>query len=221
MAWLYESQRVLAPAVRWYFRLRAVGADRIPRTGGVILCPNHASFLDPWFVGYALLERSWRNLIDDDWYDRNALLRSFFRSWGTIPTATGRPETTVGRVVAAVREGAAVTVYPEGHISHDGALRRGRRGVALIAAETGAPVIPCGIRGNFRALPRQRRIPRRETVTVHVGEPMRFPGSPTGERPPGPAVDAFTKELMGRIATLADVEPFRRQRSGSDPVREP
>jgi 1-acyl-sn-glycerol-3-phosphate acyltransferase len=221
VAWLYEAQRILAPAVRWYFRMRAVGSERIPEKGGLILCPNHASFLDPWFVGYALLERSWRNLIDDDWYDRNPLFRAFFRAWGTIPTSTGRPEVTVGRVVDAVGGGAAVIVYPEGRISHDGTLGRGRRGVSLIAAATGAPVIPCGIRGNFRALPRQRRIPRREAVEIHVGTPMRFPGSPTDARPARQATDAFTRELMARIADLGNLEPFRGRTSDPDPLREP
>ena len=209
MAWLYESQRIMTPIVRRYLRLRAVDAARIPRAGGVILCPNHASFLDPWFVGYALLERSWRNLIVDDWYDRNAVLRVAFRAWGSIPTATGRPLVTIERVIRAVRDGCAVVVYPEGRVSHDGLLDRGRRGITWVAAATGAPVIPCGIRGNFRTLPRHRRIPGRGPVEIRVGEALRFPGPPTPGRPARQAARTFLDELMARIADLADVEPRR------------
>jgi 1-acyl-sn-glycerol-3-phosphate acyltransferase len=208
---VYGIQRLGSPLFRLAWGLETHGTEHVPATGGVLLCPNHASYLDPWWIGNSLTMRSWRNLITDRWYDRNAVLRALFRASGTIPTATGRPGTTVSRVLTAVAAGDAVTVFPEGGISRDGRLRRGRVGVAWMAAATGAPVLPCGIRGGFEAFPRSRRIPRFRPVEIHVGAPIRFPGAPEPSRPSPEATESFLTELMARIATLADKDPPGRR----------
>lgn len=197
-------QRVAAPPFRAFFRLRTRGREHVPRSGGVLLCPNHASYLDPWFVGYALPERSWRNLITDEWYDRNAVLRRMFRAWGTIPQTTGDPDATIARVVEAVGSGEAVTMFPEGGLSRDGRLHRGRSGVAIAAALTGAPVLPCAVLGNYRTLPPHRLVPRRGPVEVRVGAPMRFPDPPRHEPPHRTETRAFATALMEAIADLAE-----------------
>jgi len=46
--------------------------------------------------------------------------------------------------------------------------------MGLMARELGIPVIPVGIRGAETVLPRGRNIPRRGTVTVTFGSPLRF-----------------------------------------------
>ena len=49
---LYAVVRVLATGLlRFWFRVRVCGADRIPEQGPAIIAPNHKNFLDPFFIG--------------------------------------------------------------------------------------------------------------------------------------------------------------------------
>ncbi len=105
----------------------------------------------------------------------------------------------------ALARGELVGIFPEGRISHDGRMNEVRHGVGWIAALSGAPVLPCGLRGDYAALPRQRRFPRRHPVELFVGRPLRFPGGPVA-RPAPAAVHAFTCEVAAEIARLAGQE---------------
>jgi hypothetical protein len=75
-------------------------------------------------------------------------------------------------------KGKVVGIFPEGRISYDGRINRFRSGVARIAAASGAPVIPVGVRGAFESLPRTKRFPMPRKITVRVGASLAFPGSP-------------------------------------------
>ena len=72
-----------------------------------------------------------------------------------------------------------------------------------MAARSGAPVIPVGVRGAFESLPKQRRLPAFRRVTVVVGPPMRFPGAPIAAEPPRDATSEFLASLRAEVARLA------------------
>jgi 1-acyl-sn-glycerol-3-phosphate acyltransferase len=198
---LYRTSLVvIAPPARRLCPLRAVGAP-VPDPPW-ILAANHSSFLDPFIIGAILSRRPIRWLIDAPWYERSPLWRRIFAGFGTIPTAPRRPQETVARVVAALREGEPVGVFPEGGISHDGRIQPLRNGIGWMAALSGAPVLPCGLRGAYEFLPRHRRLPRRRPVTLHVGEPMPFAGGPVAE--PDPAeITRFVAAVATRMCQLA------------------
>ncbi len=204
--WLQHATRALIPAGRWFFRgSRVLGGERVPREGPLIAVFNHASFLDPWFAGMLLPRLPIRYLITEEWYRRSRLWTAFFAGYGTIPTSGRRPVETILRVVEALARGDFIGLFPEGRISHDGRMNRVRHGVGWMAALSGAPVLPCALRGNYEALPRQRRRPRRHPVVLVIGEPLRFPGGPA-DRPSPRDVHAFTREVAAAIARLAGQE---------------
>ena len=204
--WLYRLNRALGPIIGAYWRLRIAGEiDAIPRTGGFLLVPNHASVLDPWMIGMRF-PRTVRWLITRRWFERSRLARFFFTSFGTIPVRPGDPPGTIEAVCEALGGGDGVGVFPEGGISGDGRVRRFRGGIARMAARSGVPVIPVGVRGAFESLPKQRRLPAFRRVTVVVGKPMRFPGAPLDAEPPRDAMEAFLAALRAEVARLAERE---------------
>jgi len=206
MPWLYRaSQVLLTPPVRWFWMLRVFGAENVPATGPVLLASNHTSYVDPWFLGGVFPRGPIRFLINDSWFERSRGWRFVFEANGVIPAVTGDPIETVRRVTAALAEGAVVGVFPEGRISRDGRMSRGRLGVGWMAAASGAPVVPCAVRGAFDSIPRHKRLPRRRPVHVHIGEPIRFPGAPVA-RPDSSEVQKFMGDLMRTIRTLAGHE---------------
>jgi len=149
--WLYRLNHALGPVIGAYFRLGITGeVGSIPRTGAFLVVPNHSSFLDPW-IGRNGVPRLIRWLIAREWYERSRTAHFLFRAFGTVPGPAGRPAGTVDAVCAALDRGDGVGVFPEGGVSADGRIRRFRGGIARMAARSGAPVIPVGVRGRTRA----------------------------------------------------------------------
>lgn len=180
------------------FRVRRVGPRaHLPR-GGVIVCPNHASYLDPAFVQLCVRRRVIFVMTDNFYSGRAAW---FFKLVTAIPVGRGRKARRgLYRSIAAVKRGHAVVVFPEGRLSTDGTLGRGQRGVSILARRTGAPVHPVGIVGSMDAWPKGRRFPGRAHVRIAFGHPFRYPKNPGSDE--RAAERAFADELMGKIRRL-------------------
>ena len=90
-------------------------------------------------------------------------------------------------------------------------LHRGKTGVARIALETGAPVIPAGIIGTDLAFPRGARLPRPRSVRIAFGPPLRF--AVPGDRTRSASLSrSATEQVMAAIRDLsgqqvAEVDP--------------
>jgi 1-acyl-sn-glycerol-3-phosphate acyltransferase len=174
--WLFLKFVLLGPALRLLFRPRVSGLEHIPRTGGAILAANHVSFLDPLLLPLVVPRRRVMFLTKVKYIDK-PILRWILAGAGVIPVDTDDPRAVSGSVAAAaeaVRSGRLVGIFPEGTRSPDGRLHRGKTGVARIALETGAPVIPAGIIGTDLAFPRGAKLPRPRSVRIVFGPPLQF-----------------------------------------------
>jgi 1-acyl-sn-glycerol-3-phosphate acyltransferase len=156
-------------AARGLFRIRFEGVEHVPRTGPVLITPNHVSFMDPILVTIPV---------------RRALhymaLEPFFRVRGlgvlmrwarAFPIQEGEIDNpAVRRALRVLRQGEPLVIFPEGGRSPDGRLQPFRPGAFRLALATGAPVVPVTIVGAFDAWPPQRRLPRpgRITITYHA-----------------------------------------------------
>lgn len=188
---------------RVLFLVRRVGAAPALPKGGVLLCPNHQSYLDPPFV-QLVVPRRVTFVMTNDFY-RARYANWFFRLVGALPVGVGADaRTTLRRATALLRTGAAVVVFPEGRLSTDGILQRPQRGVAILARRTGVPVVPVAIEGSRRAWPKGRRWGRRADVRIAFGPPMVWTGS--GGRQ---AEQEFADRLMASIAGARAAIPPR------------
>jgi len=214
--WLYELTRRLRPLWSLYWTFEVVGeVGAVPRVGPALVAANHSSFLDPWMLGVPF-PRNIRQLINRRWYERSALWRAAFDANGTVPVEPNDPERTLAAVSAAFERGDLVGIFPEGKISDDGRVRRFRSGVAYIAARTGVPVIPVGIRGARESLPRERRWPRRGRIEIHVGAPLRFAGDPEDVRALARFRDRVRDEVV-RLCGQAERRSGAVARAGAGP----
>jgi 1-acyl-sn-glycerol-3-phosphate acyltransferase len=108
----------------------------------------------------------------------------------------------VKQALTRLRRGDLVGIFPEGGRSADGFLQPAKPGAALLAAISGAPVIPAHIDGAWSAWRPNTLFPVPGRVRVRFGEPIRF-GAP-GAKPRGrEEVDAFSRRIMQAIAALA------------------
>ncbi len=153
--------------VRWplwlYFRLfyglRVRGLEHLPRSGPVVLSPNHQTHYDGILVGM-MLRRPMYSLVSGAFY-RKPVIGWLLRTFRGIPVHGGRRnrEAFAG-IVERLAEGHLVAIFPEGHRTADGELLRLKTGAARAALTVGAPIVPASILGGFEVWPRQRTLPR-------------------------------------------------------------
>jgi 1-acyl-sn-glycerol-3-phosphate acyltransferase len=146
-------------------------AERLPRSGGVIVAANHISDADPLVLGWFVHSQGRQcHLLAKEALFRVPVLGWLLRSSGQIPVHRGTPDAPLALRSAkeALEDGKAVIVYPEGTITKDPDLwpMVGRTGLARLALETGVPLLPVGQWGAQRL---RGRPPR---VALSVGEPV-------------------------------------------------
>ncbi len=155
-----------------YHQLKVVGLENLPPSGGAVLAVNHVSHLDPPAVG-AACPRAIR------WVAKQELWNSRFLGWyfnavGIIPIRRGSSSggAMLDHAAQAIKDGSLVTLFPEGTRSKTGYPGKARSGVCVLAAMTGAPVIPVRISGSYDCMPRKTKIPRPGLIQVAYGEPI-------------------------------------------------
>jgi 1-acyl-sn-glycerol-3-phosphate acyltransferase len=170
---------VVPPVIRFWVRLDCQGLLNIPRDGPVIIAANHISYFDPLCLGTFVdaAGRQVRFLAKSELY-RNPLLGAILRGAGQIPVyrETRDAHLALTDAVAAMREGAAVAIYPEGTTTRnpDFSPMAAKNGVARLAALTGAPVVPVGQWGAHLLFTRGKLGPFRRgiRVVVKAGPPI-------------------------------------------------
>ena len=147
------------------------GLDNIPRAGSFLIAANHASFLDPPFIGCHVPRPM-------AYFARKTLWRGGLASWwlnsvGCIPVdRDGSDVAAIKHVLRAQAAGRALVLFPEGTRSADGALQPPKAGVGLIACRAQVPVVPARIFNSHLALGRTGP-PRPGTrVSVVYGRPL-------------------------------------------------
>lgn len=168
------AKAIMTPLFRVSWKFDLHGMDHVPASGGALLCPNHTSVLDSFFLP-ALLPRRITYVgkaeYMDDWKTR-----TLFPALGMIPidreggNAAERALATAQRVL---EQGELFGIYPEGTRSRDGRLYRGHTGPARLALRAGVPIIPIGIRGARDVMPPDAKFPKlRLPVEIRFGRPI-------------------------------------------------
>jgi 1-acyl-sn-glycerol-3-phosphate acyltransferase len=198
----------IGPVVKLVFRPHAEGTGRVPATGSAILASNHLSAAD-WIFMPMSLKRRVTFLAKAEYFTgrgvKGFVRRAFFSGAGQVPidrSSASAAENAIQTGLRILREGKLLGIYPEGTRSPDGRLFRGKIGVARMALETGAPVVPVAMVYRRRRLPLGLRI---TTAEVRFGKPLDF------SRYDGLSGDRFversiTDEIMYEIMELSGQE---------------
>jgi 1-acyl-sn-glycerol-3-phosphate acyltransferase len=204
-------KHAIAPIAKTVYRPTVEGLENIPANGPVILAPNHLSFIDS-FVIPLLAPRQVHFLAKAEYFTgtgvKGALSRWFFTSLGHVPVHRGQGRAardSLDTAVRILRDGGAFAIYPEGTRSLDGMLHRGRTGVARLALETGAPVVPVGLIGTDKVQPVGKKMPKVVPVTARFGKPLDF-SRYEGMHDSLPVLRSVTDEIIYRILELSDQE---------------
>lgn len=199
---LYRFVRGLLGSLSWIlFRPGVTGAERIPTDGPVILAPVHRSNIDFVFTIF-LSPRKVFFMAKDGLY-RSRLFGWILTRVGAFPVnRSGADRESMRLAEEVLRRGEALVLFPEGTRQSGEAIGTLHDGTMFIASREGARVVPIGIAGTDRALPKGAKFLHPTRVRVVVGEPIDPPVSEG--RVSRSAVTAKTEELRGALQAAYD-----------------
>ncbi|GAA2099927.1 lysophospholipid acyltransferase family protein [Actinomadura alba] len=208
--WVVKA--ILGPVLTIVWRPRNEGMHNVPRTGPVIMASNHLSFADHFF-GPLPLRRPIVFLGKREYFTGKGIKgfvnRLFFSGVGVIPldrTGGGASDEALRTGLRVLGEGKLLGIYPEGTRAPDNRLYRGKTGVARLALESRAPVIPMAMINTFELMPSGRTRPRLGVRPgVRFGEPLDF-SRYYGKAEDHQVLRAVTDEIMKAIRELSGQE---------------
>ncbi|MCX6844987.1 MAG: 1-acyl-sn-glycerol-3-phosphate acyltransferase [Verrucomicrobia bacterium] len=168
--------------IRLVYRVRAVHAERVPASGGVLLLPNHVTFADAFFLS-AACPRPVRFVMDEA-FIASPMIRWFTGIFGTVNIRREQPLEAIREVIKALKKGEVVCLFPEGQITRTGTLCTLQRGFELIASKAGHPLIPVWSDGSWGSIFSYERncyfkkLPRRNAggIRIAFGETLAAKG---------------------------------------------
>ena len=216
--WRLISVIVLRPLLHLLVKNKWEGRENIPRTGGIILAPNHLSYAD-WGTDCLFFYESGRYptfLIKSSAFEVKGI-GPFLHKAGQLPVHRGRADAALVLKEAekALAAGAAVVIYPESTATRDPDLwpMVAKTGVARLALATGVPVIPVARWGTQDVLPygsKKVRLFPRKTVRTVAGPPVdlsQWAGQQTSARALRAATNAIMTDVTALVAHLRGEQP--------------
>jgi len=183
-------------------RCRYIDPDNVPKTGAVIIAPNHVSYLDPPTAGSGY--RRVTHFMAKQELFKIPVLGWLIKAVGSFPVKQHSADRNALRTaLELLSKGEVVCIFPEGTRSLDGKLLPAQAGIGMIALKSRAPVVPVALIGTERVLPPHSFFFHFSRVTVVYGRPMTFDDLYNRglERE---AVEEVGRRIMSAIASLLE-----------------
>lgn len=185
-----------------YTRTKIVGRHNIPRHGAFVLAPIHRSNIDTPLAG-AMTSRRLRFMGKDSlWKIRP--VGWLISSLGAFPVTRGTADReALKRCIAVLEMGEPLVLFPEGTRQSGPTVMPLFDGAAYVAIKAGVPIIPLGIGGSQRVMPKGKKMIYPRKCVLVIGEPIHAPLDETG-RIARSAVKQITNELSVDLQRLFD-----------------
>ena len=190
------------------FRPKVSGLRHVPSNGPVIIASNHLSFSDSIFMPL-VVPRNVTFLAKSEYFTspgiKGFIKKITFIALGQVPVDRSggkRSEAALLTGLKLLKDEHCIGIYPEGTRSPDGRLYKGRTGIARMAIESGAPIIPVAMYNTAEIQPTGQVVPKVRRVEMVFGEPMYFTGDSTDQA----VLRTATNQIMEKIAELSKQE---------------
>ena len=196
----YATRAAVAGFTRAWTRLRVEGVEHLPVSGAYVLAPVHRSYMDTPLVS-CLTRRRLRFMGKDSLWKRRPLAW-LFSSLGGFPVSRGTADReALKRCILILRAGEPLVLFPEGERKSGPVVQPLFDGAAYVALKTGVPIVPVGIGGSERVLPKGARFIYPRKVHIIVGQPIVTSPSAVG-RVPRAAIHEVTATLHATLQQL-------------------
>lgn len=190
-----------------WFRYEVVGRQHLPACGGYVLAPGaHRSIIDTPII--ALTGPRVLRYMGAENYFKIPGFGWFLRVMGGFPVERAATDRSALRLAEWIlRNGEPLAVFPESTRGSGPILGELKEGAAFLACRTGVPIVPVGVGGGERALPKGRKVARPRRLTLVIGEPI-MPPEKEG-RVKRADIRKLTAELRDRLQALFDEAQIR------------
>lgn len=171
----YEKLRPIGGSViNKLYKIEYVGVENIPSDGGFIIASNHMHALDPVFIGLGIKDRQLHFMGKKELFE-NPIAKSFLTKLNGFPIVRGGADSqALDYAIRVVKEGHILGIFPEGTRSKDYKPARAKSGVALIAKEAKADILPVSIYTSDD-------MKKHTKLTIRFGEVMPYESLGLGE----------------------------------------
>ncbi len=183
--------RFLMPV--WY-HIETEGLENVPQNGGYLFISNHRSNADPILIGIQNPDTQFCFLAKQELF-ADGIVGWVLRKLGAVAVDRGSGDISpLEEIMTRLENGENALIFPEGTRSADGKLGRFKSGAALIACQTGVPIVPVAI--YF-----EDRLRFRSCISVRYGKPFEIP-SMDPENPSGSVLKNIRKAMTEQVSAL-------------------
>ena len=169
--WYRMTCKVFGICLKVLNKYTVYGIQNVPKTGGVIIASNHASYLDPPAVGASSRRMRMTHFMARDTLFRKKLMGAFLHKVGVIPLDREKGDLKAMKTaIHLLKDGACVALFPEGTRSEDGEFQKPKPGIGFLVAKGEAPVVPVYVHGSYEAWSKHSGGLKRNPVTVIYGK---------------------------------------------------
>lgn len=169
---------------RSLFKIKTIGIENYPKSGGALLILNHNSILDAFLI-MAAQPRVIRFVIFESFF-KIRFLGKFLYSLKMIPIGSIKNKKELENFEALcakrINEGEILCIFPEGELPRGGFINDFKKGFETIAKLTGVNIIPVNVdnaigspmtfkTGQNKSV-RFKFRPKRTRITFNIGTPM-------------------------------------------------
>ena len=184
-------------------QVQVSGKQYFPETGGYIVAANHLSIIEVPLV-YCLINRENVTGLVAKKHQKNPFFHWVIDTMGGIWLNRNEIDTRALRAARDhVKSGGVLGIAPEGTRSDTGALIQAKTGVAFIADQAKAPILPVAVSGTWQITSEILTL-RRPVIKVNFGEPFTLPVVDRSSRDAD--LKRNTDEIMCRLAALLPPE---------------
>lgn len=155
--------------IRLFFQTKGYGLNHIPSMGPFVVVANHASFLDPYLIGFTSIEREVGFMAKEELF-RVPIFGWIIRNCGAFPVKRGsRDEAAVQNFHDFLHSGKPLVLFPEGTRTLTGEMQSAKKGVGMLLYNAKVPVIPAYIDGTYQCWPKGKLLPKAGKTSVTYG----------------------------------------------------
>jgi len=202
---------VFRSAICWFTRaftrLRIDGRENLPTTGAYVISPVHRSYVDTPITACITTRRMMFMGKQEMWkYPAAGWL---FSALGGFPVQRGSADReALKRCITVLERGEPLVLFPEGERKDGPLVHPLFDGAAYVAARADVPIIPVGIGGSARVMPRHAKFIFPRKVHVVIGAPIVAERSESG-RPSRAALADVSRQLHDDLQRLFDLAEAR------------
>jgi len=199
---------ILAVFCRTWCRMTIEGRENVPAEGLFLLAPSHRSILDTP-IASGVTHRRMR-FMGADKYWKNKAFGRLLTALGGFPVTRGTADReALKRCIAVLDGGEPLVLFPEGERKSGPLVQPLFDGATYIAVKAGVPIVPVGIGGSERAMPKGAKFIRPSKLHVVVGKPIPVSKNAENSKAQRYAARQLTPQLHAELQRLFDIAQAR------------